>query len=35
MFTRGLKTHFPLLKIIGEESVEYTGSIDYDYKQMD
>jgi 3'-phosphoadenosine 5'-phosphosulfate (PAPS) 3'-phosphatase len=34
MIIKGLKMHFPQLKIIGEESEEYKGSIHYAYEQI-
>ena len=31
----GLNLHFPNLKIIGEETEEYKGRIEYNYSQLD
>lgn len=34
MIIKGLKLHFPTLRIIGEESEEYKGSIDFQYESL-
>jgi 3'-phosphoadenosine 5'-phosphosulfate (PAPS) 3'-phosphatase len=34
MIIKGLKMHFPQLKIIGEENEEYKGNISYSYDQL-
>ena len=34
MLIRGFKMHFPHLYIIGEESEEFKGNIEYDYRRL-
>jgi 3'-phosphoadenosine 5'-phosphosulfate (PAPS) 3'-phosphatase len=34
MLIKGFKMHFPQLKIIGEETTEYEGNIDFDYSKL-
>ena len=34
MLINGLKKHFPELSIIGEETVDYEGKIEFDYSTI-